>query len=336
MGAIDLSAGPIPHREPILEIRNLVVTFRTFGGNVRAVDIGRLDIRRGEIFGLVGETGSGKSVTALSILRLLPEKKVQIESGEIIFKGQDLLRRTEAEMREIRGHQITMIFQDPMSSLNPVFAVGEPLTRVIAQHAKVPWRAARQRALDMLNLVRLPDPEKILGNYPHELSGGMRQRVMIAMALSSNPDLLLADEPTTALDVTIQAQILRLIGELRAQINASIVFITHNLGVVAKVSDRVAVMYAGNVVELGPTLQIFRRPAHPYTDLLLKAIPRLGERRDTLPVIEGTVPAITRPEPGCHFQPRCPQAADSCRTERPALTAVGPDHFAACWKGVVR
>ena len=316
--------------EAVLEIRDLKVSFRAFSGTVQAVDIQRLDVLPQEILGLVGETGSGKSVTALTVLRLLPERKAVIEGGPVLFKGQDLLTKPETEMRKIRGREISMIFQDPMSSLNPVFPVGEPLTRIIAVHQGVSLKEARERALAVLGRVHLPNPEKILGSYPHELSGGMRQRVMIGMALSSNPDLLLADEPTTALDVTIQAQILRLINELRHEIKASIVFITHNLGVIAKVSDRVAVMYAGNVVEIGPTTEIFRRPAHPYTDLLLKAIPRLGERRDKLPVIDGAVPVIRRPEPVCYFHSRCPRRGDACREARPVLAPVGAGHYVAC------
>ncbi len=318
--------------EAILEIRDLKVSFRTFSGRVQAVDIQSLAVLPQEILGLVGETGSGKSVTASTVLRLLPERKAIVEGGPVLFKGQDLLAKTEAEMRKIRGREIAMIFQDPMSSLNPVFTVGEPLTRIIAIHQGVSLKEARERALAALGRVRLPNPDKILGSYPHELSGGMRQRVMIGMALSSNPDLLFADEPTTALDVTIQAQILRLIDDLRHEIKASIVFITHNLGVIAKVSDRVAVMYAGNVIEVGPTRDIFHRPAHPYTGLLLKAIPRLGETRDKLPVIEGAVPVIRRPETGCYFHPRCPRRDDACREARPVLAPIGPGHYAACGK----
>ena len=317
--------------EPLLQIRNLKVAFRTYGGRVQALDLHRLDVQPGEILGLVGETGSGKSMTALSILRLL-DRKAEVESGEIIFQGEDLLKKSEVELRTIRGRRITMVFQDPMSSLNPVFPVGEPLVRIIAAHQQVSFRAARQRALEMLALVRLPNPEKVLSAYPHELSGGMRQRVMIAMALSSNPDLLLADEPTTALDVTIQAQILRLIEELRAHINASIVFITHNLGVVARIADRVAVMYAGDVVETGSTDDIFRHPGHPYTALLLQSIPRLGQKRDTLPVIEGTVPVVTHPQPGCYFYPRCPVRLERCQFERPGWREQDHGHWVACWK----
>lgn len=323
------AAGAAGAGDVVLEIRGLRVSFSTLAGPVQAVDIDCLEVLRGEILGLVGETGSGKSVTALSVLRLLPERKTRVE-GAVLFKGRDLLARTEAEMRAVRGREITMVFQDPASSLNPVFPVGEPLTRVIATHQRVPLKEARRRAADVLVRVRLPNPEEILHRYPHELSGGMRQRVMIGMALSSSPDLLFADEPTTALDVTIQAQILRLVGELRSEFKASIVFITHNLGVIAKMADRVAVMYAGRVVEVGRTRDIFRHPAHPYTELLLKAIPRLGDRRETLPVIEGTVPVVRSPEPVCYFGPRCPRRNGACDDGRPELREVADGHLAAC------
>lgn len=315
--------------DTILELEDLRVGFRTLSGPVQAVDIDHLAVRRAEILGLVGETGSGKSVTALSVLRLLPPQKTRTE-GKVLFKGRNLLTETEARMRAIRGREITMVFQDPASSLNPVFPVGEPLTRIIAIHQGLSLREAREKAVEVLARVRLPNPREILGRYPHELSGGMRQRVMIGMALSSNPDLLFADEPTTALDVTIQAQILRLVRELRAEFSASIVFITHNLGVVAQLADRVAVMYAGRVVEVGPARDVFRRPAHPYTELLLKAVPRLGQKRDRLPVIEGTVPVIRSPAPTCYFAPRCPRRSEACTAVRPRLTEVGPGHVAAC------
>ncbi len=313
----------------VLDMRDLKVSFNALAGPVQAVDIDRLEVLRAEILGLVGETGSGKSVTALSVLRLLPERKTRVE-GSILFRGEDLLAKSEAEMRAIRGRRISMVFQDPASSLNPVFPVGEPLTRIIAVHQRVPLREARRRAVETLARVRLPNPEEILDRYPHELSGGMRQRVMIGMALSSNPDLLFADEPTTALDVTIQAQILRLIGELRSEFSTSIVFITHNLGVIAKMADRVAVMYAGRVVEVAPTREVFRHPAHPYTDLLLKAIPRLGAKRDILPVIEGTIPVVRRPGPMCYFGPRCPRRDGDCAEGRPELRPVGDGHLVAC------
>ncbi len=318
-------------RDVVLEVRGLRVAFSTMGGPVQAVDIDHLAVLRAEILGLVGETGSGKSVTALSVLGLLPERKAKVQ-GAVLFKGQNLLTKTEAEMRAIRGREITMVFQDPASSLNPVFPVGEPLTRIIATHQHISLKEARRRAIDVLARVRLPNPEEILGRYPFELSGGMRQRVMIGMALSSSPDLLFADEPTTALDVTIQAQILRLIRELRSEFAASIVFITHNLGVIAQMADRVAVMYAGRVVEVGGTRDVFKHPAHPYTELLLKAIPRLGERRGLLPVIEGNVPVIRFPRSLCYFAPRCPRRSEPCEAGRPQPREVAPGHAVACWR----
>jgi len=280
--------------------------------------------------GLVGETGCGKTVTSLSILRLIPSPG-KIVSGEIIFKGEDLLKKSKRAMRDIVGKQISTIFQNPTSSLNPVFTVGEQVTRVIKLHQRVGKREAERRAVEMFNLVRLPDPEKMLKSYPHELSGGMCQRVMIAMALSCNPDLLIADEPTTALDVTIQAQILKLMEELKEKIDASILLITHDLSVVAQLCDRVAVMYAGGIVEDGNVNDIFKDPKHPYTRGLFDAIPKLGRRERGLRGIEGFVPDLLNPPSGCRFHPRCSYVMDVCREHKPASTEFTTNHLVSCF-----
>jgi len=317
-------------REALLEIRDLKVEFQTYAGVVKAVDIQSLAIRPGEFLGLVGETGCGKTVTSLAICGLITGPKGRIVSGEILFKGEDLLEKTPREMNEVRGKRIAMVFQDPMSSLNPTFTVGDMITRIIQRHQGVTRKEAFARAARVFETVRLPEPEETLRRFPHELSGGMRQRVMIAMALSCSPDLLIADEPTTALDVTIQAQILALLGDLKEEIDASVLLITHNLGVVAQTCDRVAVMYAGNVVEVAPTQDIFARALHPYTRGLLKALPRPGTRGKRLAVIEGVVPNLVDPPPGCRFEPRCPQGQAVCTGGSPALVTVGHDHQVAC------
>jgi len=303
----------------LMSIRDLKVGFRVYGGTVQAVDLQYLSLQTGETLALVGETGCGKSVTARAILRLLPPGKAVV-SGSIIFRGEDLLSKSEREMDRVRGKEISMVFQDPMSSFNPVFPVGDAMVRAIRLHQGVTAREARQRAIEVFRLVRLPRPEAVLSMYPHELSGGMRQRVMIAMALSCRPSLLIADEPTTALDVTIQAQILRLLVDLRREVGAAVIFITHNLGVVAQIAQNVAVMYAGDVVEWGPVEDIFYHPAHPYTRLLLAAIPRRGSK-GRLQVIHGEVPSALRLPRGCRFAPRCPAAREVCRHERPRLHA---------------
>ncbi|MEW5933339.1 MAG: ABC transporter ATP-binding protein [Bacillota bacterium] len=305
----------------LLDVRDLKVGFRVYGGTVQAVDLQHLSLGSGEVLALVGETGCGKSVTARAILRLLPPGKAVV-SGSVLFRGEDLLQKSEREMDRIRGKEISMVFQDPMSAFNPVFPVGDAMVRAIRLHQGLTVREARERAVEMFRLVRLPRPEATLGMYPHELSGGMRQRVMIAMALSCRPSLLIADEPTTALDVTIQAQILRLLVELREQVGAAVMFITHNLGVVAQIAHHVAVMYAGDVVEWGPVEDIFYHPAHPYTRLLLAAIPRRG-RRGKLQVISGEVPSALRLPPGCRFAPRCPRSREECGRERPLLERRG-------------
>jgi len=315
--------------QPLLSVEGLRVQFRTYAGVVRAVNGVTFDLRQGEVFGLVGETGCGKTVSGLSILRLVPPPG-EIVAGKIVFDDLDILSLSDAEMQEIRGGRIAMIFQDPTASLNPVFTVGEQISMVIRLHQSATANQAHQQTLDILDAVGLPDPPRTARAYPHELSGGMQQRVMIAMALSSDADLLIADEPTTALDVTIQAQILDLLTQLREERGLSILLITHNLGVVAETCDRVAVLYVGHVVEEGPTRQIFKAMKHPYTQGLLAAIPRPGSHGQTLPAIGGSVPSGLNLVSGCPFRPRCSLAMDICQEEPPALMAVGPDHYVAC------
>jgi len=316
--------------QPLLEIKNLKINFKTYQGTVHAVDIDYFSIGKREYVGLVGETGCGKSVTTLAILRLLPLSG-KIVDGEIIFKGEDLLKKSSKEMENIRGKHISIIFQNPSSSLNPVFTVGEQITRIIMLHQKLTREEAEKKAIKMLGLVRLPNPRKLLDRYPHELSGGMCQRVMIAMALSCNPDLLIADEPTTALDVTIQAQILKLMRELKEKIGASILLITHDLSVVAQLCDKVAVMYAGRIVEQGKVRDIFKNPLHPYTRGLLEAIPIVGEKEKQLKGIEGFVPDMLNPPSGCRFHPRCPYTMDICKIKAPSRLHVKNGHYVSCF-----
>jgi oligopeptide/dipeptide ABC transporter ATP-binding protein len=307
----------------LLEVTDLRTYFRTDAGLARAVDGISFHVDRGEVLGIVGESGSGKSVTSLSIMRLVPEPPGEIVAGSSIrLKGEELVGAPESRMREIRGNDVAMIFQEPMTSLNPVFPVGDQIAEVVRLHRRASKAEARARAIELLGLVGLPDPEQRVDAYPHELSGGQRQRVMIAMALSCEPDLLVADEPTTALDVTIQAQILELLAELRRRLGMAIVLITHDLGVVAEVCDRVVVMYAGQVREQGSVDAIFRDPHDPYTQGLLASIPRLGHARERLAVIPGTVPGATDWPGGCRFHPRCPFAWDLCAREAPPLFAV--------------
>jgi oligopeptide/dipeptide ABC transporter ATP-binding protein len=319
--------------ELLVSVENLHVRFRTYAGQVHAVNGVNLDIRRGEIFGLVGETGCGKTVTGLSLLRLVPHPG-EIVAGRITFDGQDILSLSEQEMRDIRGARIAMIFQDPAASINPVFSVGEQIEMVIRQHQTVTRRVARQRTLEMLETVGLPDPPQIVKTYPHELSGGMQQRVMIALALASNASLLIADEPTTALDVTIQAQILTLLTQLKESRGLSILLVTHNMGVVAETCDRVAVLYVGHVVEKGRTRDIFKEMKHPYTQGLLAAIPRLGSHGKPLQAISGSVPSGLVIHPGCPFEPRCSFAMEVCRQTPPPLVSVGREHYVACHRFV--
>ncbi len=315
--------------DALLTVDDLRVEFRTDHRTLRAVEGVSLDVRGGEFVGIVGESGCGKTVTGLSILRLLPKTAV-VTSGRLEFEGRNLLELPQKQMRQIRGRRISMIFQDPSSSLNPVFTVGSQLERVIHQHLGLPRAAAHAKALETLVSVGLPDVERIVTSYPHQLSGGQKQRVMIAMALSCEPALLIADEPTTALDVTIQAQILTLLRELQVRLGISVVLITHDLGVVAEVCDRIVVMYAGRVVESGPTAA-FVEPRHPYTRALLNAIPRPDVERGGLVPIAGTVPADPGAVIGCAFAPRCPHVFDRCREEAPSLDIVGAEHRSACF-----
>ena len=327
-----------PKRErgerPLLEVKGLRTSFFTRDGVVRAVDGIDFSVDRGEIMGLVGESGCGKSVTSLSILRLVGPPG-RIEGGEVVFDGRDLLRLSNAQMREIRGNRISMIFQQPTSSLNPVWDVGRQIAEVLELHRHMKGRAARARALDLLRMVGIPDPARRLAAYPHELSGGMAQRIMIAMALACEPDLLIADEPTTALDVTIQAQILDLMRNLRDETGTAIILITHDLGIVAEMCDRVAVMYAGEIVEQTDVVSLFRDPRHPYTRGLIGSIPVVGDVRDELAVIPGNVPNLIDLPKGCRFAPRCQSRIDEdvrLATElHPSLLPVGPAHDVRCW-----
>jgi peptide/nickel transport system ATP-binding protein len=322
----------------VLEDRDLATHFYTRDGIVRAVDGVSFDLAAGETLGIVGESGCGKSVTALSILRLIPSETGRTVGGWVRFAGRELTALSDEEMRDIRGHKISMIFQEPMTSLNPVLTIGTQIAENVARHWKVPWRAALDRAQEMLDLVGISDSRRRLGEYPHQLSGGMRQRVMIAIALACDPQVLIADEPTTALDVTIQAQILDLMLGLKERFGTAIIMITHDLGVVAETTQRVAVMYAGRKVEEAPVDQLFARPMHPYTRGLMRAIPQLDAdaevagRRPRLHEIAGIVPALTKPIPGCAFAPRCPFAVERCRAERPPLEERDLGHAAACWE----
>jgi oligopeptide/dipeptide ABC transporter ATP-binding protein len=317
---------------PLLEVRDLKTHFRTEDGLVRAVDGVSFEIAAGETLAVVGESGSGKSVTSLSILRLVASPPGFHAGGEIRFRGRDLLGLREPEMRAVRGREISMIFQEPQSSLNPVHTCGDQIAEVVETHEKTGRRAARERAVEMLRLVGIPAPEQRADEYPHQLSGGMRQRVMIAMALACRPALLIADEPTTALDVTIQAQILELLERLRRELGMAVLLITHDLGVVAETADRVAVMYAGQVVEYCTVAETFARTLHPYTAGLLASLPRLGRRSERLPVIAGNVPNPARFPSGCRFHPRCPVAQARCREAEPPLAPFEGAHAVRCWR----
>ena len=317
--------------DKLIEVKNLKTFFYTEDGFVPAVNDVSFAINRGETLGVVGESGCGKSITALSIMRLIPNPPGKIVDGEILFKGSNLLKKTEEAMRAIRGNDIAMIFQEPMTSLNPVFTVGQQITEAIILHQKLSSSEARKKAIKMLELVKIPIPEKRIDEYPHQLSGGMRQRVMIAMALSCNPELLICDEPTTALDVTIQAQILNLIAELKNKLNAAVMMITHDLGVISEIADNVMVMYAGKVVEYGSTKEIFKNPLHPYTIGLMKSIPRLDCELEELSTIRGMVPSFDNMPTGCLFNPRCDFAQKICCTAMPDLTEQN-GHEVRCWR----
>ena len=316
--------------DPLLDIRELETSFFTARGTARAVDGVSLSVDRGETMALVGESGCGKTMLALSVMRLVPDPPGRIVGGQVLFDGQDLLQLTEQRMRAVRGNRISMIFQEPMTSLNPVFKIGEQIAEAVRLHRGLAKAEAAAAAVDMLHLVGIPNPTERADNYPHEMSGGMRQRVVIAMALACDPDLVLADEPTTALDVTIQAQILDLMVDLKEKKNASIVLITHDLGIVAQSCSRVAVMYAGQIVEQASVPELFRGPLHPYTQGLLQSIPKLGRRGEGLTPITGIVPALTDLPTGCRFNPRCPHAMDRCRAEAPPLLAQN-GHAVRCW-----
>jgi len=317
-------------KKELLKVNNLKTYFFTHEGIVKAVDAVSFSINQGETLGIVGESGSGKSVTALSIMRLIPQPPGKIVSGEITFEGKNLRTLTEREMRKIRGRKISMIFQEPMTSLDPVFTIGHEIVETILLHQKLTKKEAYQKAVQMLEVVGIPDAKKRMKNYPHELSGGMRQRVMIAMALSCNPALLIADEPTTALDVTIQAQILRLMNELKKEFSTSVLMITHDLGVISEMCDYVAVMYAGHIVEYTDIYTIFEKPLHPYTKGLNRSIPRMDKETKNLDTIKGVVPNLLHLPPGCPFAPRCEYANERCLKEIPELIEVEPRHLVKC------
>ena len=315
--------------DALLELRGLTVDFATDDGVVHAVDGIDLALGRGRTLGLVGESGCGKSVTSLAIMGLLPPENSKV-GGQVVFEGRDLLTLDAHLLRDLRGARLAMIFQEPMTSLNPSYTIGDQIIEAIQRHQDLDKAAARARAIEVLTLVRIPSPEKRIDDYPHKLSGGMRQRAMIAMALACGPQLLIADEPTTALDVTIQAQILDLMRGLRRDTGTAIILITHDLGVVAEMADDVAVMYAGQIVERAAVRDLFARPEHPYTVGLLGSIPRLDEKRERLPSIEGRVPDMTRPPPGCRFAARCPFVEPECVAAPPRLVEVAPGHLSRC------
>ena len=317
--------------EPLLSVRNLKTYFYTDEGVVRAVDGLTYDLHKGETLGIVGESGCGKSVHALSVMRLIPTPPGKIVEGEILFEGKNLLKLPDEQMRHIRGNRIAMIFQEPMTSLNPVLTIGEQIAEAVILHQRLDKKAAWERAIEMLERVKMPVARERIKDYPHQFSGGMRQRVMIAMALSCNPSILIADEPTTALDVTIQAQILDLIRELQQEFNMAVIMITHNLGVVAELTDNVVVMYAGKPVEHADVNRIFQDPKHPYTWGLLHSIPKLYERKERLIPIEGQPPSLIDLPPGCPFAPRCQFAMEICVQADPPDYDVGPNHTAKCY-----
>ena len=316
-----------------LEVDRLKTVFETSEGTVRAVDGVSFKVEKGRVLGLVGESGCGKTMTALSIMRLIPEPPGKIEAGHVMFDGTDLLTLSEPQMRSYRGKRLSMIFQEPMTSLNPVFTVGNQIGEMLRLHLKMSRKEALERTVDLLGLVGISSPNQRASEYPHQLSGGMRQRVMIAMAISCNPDVILADEPTTALDVTIQAQILSLLEDLRERLGMALVLISHDLGVIAQMAHEVAIMYAGRIVEYAPTEVLFENPLHPYTQGLLESLPSFGlesQRHDRLRAIPGSVPKLQELPTGCKFGPRCTYAYDPCH-EEPPLEEIDPGHWVRCW-----
>jgi oligopeptide/dipeptide ABC transporter ATP-binding protein len=316
--------------KPLLEVKSLRTSFFTEAGEVRAVDGVSFSVAPGKLLGIVGESGSGKSASMLSIMRLLPES-ARIVGGEVIFEDQDLLKLSEPEMRHVRGARIAMIFQEPMTSLNPVFTIGSQIGEAVRLHQHTNRAETRNRTIEALRMVGIADPEHRIDDYPHQLSGGMRQRVMIAMALSCNPRLLIADEPTTALDVTIQAQILDLIRELQVRLGLAVILVTHDLGIVAEYADDVTILYAARVMEQAPTAELFRNPLNPYTRGLLESIPGIGaDRHHRLQAIPGSIPSALHPPSGCRFHPRCTRAIPQCSEAEPPLENKGPDHYVAC------
>lgn len=327
--------------EPLLSIEDLHIEFPTYWGVVRALDGVSLEVYPNEIVGLVGESGCGKSVTAMSVLKLLPPGHYRIPKGSIKFRGEEIAKKTEGEMEKIRGKSISMVFQEPMTSLNPTIRVGEQIAEVVMVHQGRDRNKARERAVEMLRSMRIPDAERVAKQYPHELSGGMRQRAMMATALSCEPELLVADEPTTALDVTIQDQVLKLIQQKSAELGTSVLLITHDLAVIAQICQRVAVMYAGVIVEQGPVAEVLGKPLHPYTRALLETVPERFEKEQALYTIPGTVPNLLKPPSGCRFHPRCEFATEQCKTEKPPMLEVphsssgpGATRKVACWKVV--
>ncbi|MGY0691239.1 ABC transporter ATP-binding protein [Virgibacillus sp. FSP13] len=317
--------------EKILDVRDLHVTFTTYGGTVKAVRGVNFHLNKGETLAIVGESGCGKSVTSNAIMRLIPDPPGKIARGTISFHGKDLTKLSEKEMRQIRGVDISMIFQDPMTALNPTLTIGSQLMEGLRQHHKISSEQAKRKALEMMDLVGIPNPDERMKQYPHQFSGGMRQRIVIAMALICEPELLIADEPTTALDVTIQAQILELFEKIQAKTGVSIILITHDLGVVAKIADRIAVMYAGKIIEVGTKREIFYRAEHPYTQGLLKSVPRLDLQGEKLIPIDGTPPDLFSPPKGCPFTARCPLAMEVCDKVHPFHSKLSNTHHVECW-----
>jgi peptide/nickel transport system ATP-binding protein len=318
---------------PLLDIRGLKVHFKTDDGMVRAVDGVSMSVDRGETLCVVGESGCGKTVTAMTVLKLIAMPPGRIVDGQILFRGRDLVPLPPEEMQKVRSREIAIVFQEPMTSLNPVYTVGEQIAETVRVHQNISRKAAMDRAAEMLRLVNIPNPARRVNDYPHQFSGGMRQRVMIAMALSCDPQLLIADEPTTALDVTIQAQILDLLSEMKDRLGMAVMLITHAMGVVAEVAQRVAVMYAGKVVEEATVTELFGNPRHPYTQGLIRSIPRIDAaqgRKERLEAIPGSVPSLLRPPPGCRFAARCRHATDACRAAEPPLREIAPGHKVAC------